>query len=102
LSINLSKKDKLYKDAMETAAESKDAETAEELLQYFVEIGKKECFAACLYTCYELLRPDVILEMAWRNGLQDFAMPYLVQVMREYITKVKQEDSAACEFVGIC
>ncbi len=88
LSLNLSKKDKLYKDAMETAAESKDSETAEDLLQYFIESNKKECFAACLYTCYELLRPDVILELAWRHGLTDFAMPYLVQMLKEYTTKV--------------
>jgi clathrin heavy chain len=27
-----------------------------------------------LYACYDLLRPDVILEMSWRNGLHDFTM----------------------------
>jgi hypothetical protein len=27
-----------------------------------------------LYACYDLIRPDVILEMSWRNGLHDFTM----------------------------
>jgi len=46
------------------------------------------CFSACLYTCYPLLRNDVVLELAWRNGLNDFAMPFFVQTMREMTVKV--------------
>ncbi|NWH46936.1 CLH1 protein, partial [Fregata magnificens] len=46
-SVELCKKDRLYKDAMQYAAESKDAELAEKLLQWFLEEGKQECFAAC-------------------------------------------------------
>ncbi|KAJ3152832.1 hypothetical protein HDU89_001035 [Geranomyces variabilis] len=96
-SITLSKQDKLYKDAMETAAISKDTETAEELLQFFIESDKKECFAACLFTCYDLLRPDVIMEIAWRNGLNDFAMPYFIQVTREYMTKIDKLEKSNTE-----
>lgn len=70
------------------AAESKDAELAETLLQWFLEEGKKECFAACLFASYDLLHPDVVLELAWRHNIMDFAMPYFIQVMREYLTKV--------------
>ncbi len=73
---------------MEYAAESKNAEVAEELLAYFLDKRAFDCFAACLFQCYDLLHPDVILELAWRNNIMDFAMPYLIQVMREYITKV--------------
>lgn len=36
-SIALSKKDNLYKDAMETASQSGDRELAEDLLVYFIE-----------------------------------------------------------------
>ena len=36
-SIALSKKDNLYKDAMETVSQSGDRELAEELLVYFIE-----------------------------------------------------------------
>ncbi|GMN41274.1 hypothetical protein TIFTF001_010502 [Ficus carica] len=80
-SIALSKKDNLYKDAMETASQSGDREFAEELLVYFIEQGKKECFASCLFVCYDLIRVDVALELAWMNNMIDFAFPYLLQVV---------------------
>ncbi|KAF9103187.1 hypothetical protein BGX27_010686 [Mortierella sp. AM989] len=86
--MTLSKQDRLYKDAMEIAAESKDTAVAEELLQYFVESGNKEYFAACLYICYDLARSDVVLELSWRHGLTDFAMPYIVQSTRVYVHKI--------------
>nr|CAD7427687.1 unnamed protein product [Timema monikensis] len=93
-SVELCKKDRLFKDAMEYAAESKNAEVAEELLAWFLEKGSHDCFAACLFQCYDLLHPDVILELAWRHDIMDFAMPYLIQVTREYISKVdKLEES---------
>ncbi len=63
--------------------ESKNGEIAESLLRYFVKIGDKECFAACLYSCYELIEPDVVVELAWRNGLMEFAFPFLIQSMRD-------------------
>ena len=98
---------------MEYAAESKNAEVAEELLAYFLDKKAFDCFAACLFQCYDLLHPDVILELAWRHKIMDFAMPYLIQVnnlsrgiellklthvilqvMREYTSKVdKLEES---------
>lgn len=74
---------------MQYASESKDTELAEELLQWFLQEGKRECFGACLFTCYDLLRPDVVLETAWRHNIMDFAMPYFIQVMKEYLTKVR-------------
>lgn len=73
---------------MQYASESKDVELAEELLAWFLNEDKKECFAACLFTCYDLLRPDVVLETAWRHNIMDFSMPYFIQVMREYLSKV--------------
>jgi len=89
-SVELSKRDNLYADAMKAAAESGDADVVENILRYFVEQGNKECFAACLYACYDLVRPDVVMELAWRNGLTDFAMPYLVQVIKEYTNVVDE------------
>ena len=78
----------LLQDAMEYAAESRDVETAEELMNFFLENNLRECFSACLYQMYDLLRPDVILEFAWKHNIMDFAMPFMIQVMREYTTKV--------------
>ena len=61
-------------DAMETAAQSGDAEIAEELLKFFVEQKERECFAACLFTCYDLIKPDVALEVgATRPTLEPFS-----------------------------
>ncbi|TKS81266.1 Clathrin heavy chain 1 [Collichthys lucidus] len=93
-SVELCKKDKLYKDAMQYASESKDIELAEELLAWFLKEDKKECFAACLFTCYDLLRPDVVLETAWRHNIMDFSMPYFIQVMREYLSKVDKLEAS--------
>src|SRR6218665_117885 len=70
------------------ASESRNIDIAEELIAWFLEDKNFECFAACLFQCYDLLRPDVILELAWRHNIMDFAMPYMIQVMREYTGKV--------------
>ncbi|KAF2842949.1 clathrin heavy chain [Patellaria atrata CBS 101060] len=82
-SIALSKQDKLYKDAIETAAMSGKQEVVEELLRYFVDIGSRECYVGMLYACYDLIRPDVILEMSWRSGLHDFTMPYMINLLSQ-------------------
>eukprot|EP00470_Lotharella_oceanica_P000157 CAMPEP_0170168224 /NCGR_PEP_ID=MMETSP0040_2-20121228/1346_1 /TAXON_ID=641309 /ORGANISM="Lotharella oceanica, Strain CCMP622" /LENGTH=635 /DNA_ID=CAMNT_0010406427 /DNA_START=12 /DNA_END=1919 /DNA_ORIENTATION=- len=87
-SIDLSKKDAMWDDAMKTAESSKDKKLAEGLLYFFVEKKEYECFSACLYTCYELIRPDVVLELAWRNNLVDFVMPYMVQTFTDYSSKM--------------
>jgi clathrin heavy chain len=86
--VALAKADKLYRDAMETAAQSGDREIAEDLLRFFVGDAQPECFAACLFTCYDLVRPDVVLEVAWANGLMDTAMPYMIQFLRDTSQRV--------------
>jgi len=88
-SMDLSKKDELWQDAMETAADSKDPALAETLVSFFVERKLFECFAACLYTCYELIRPDIVLELSWRHGLMDYSMPFMIQTLREYDDKLR-------------
>ncbi|KAH9935862.1 clathrin heavy chain [Epithele typhae] len=87
-SIALSKQDKLYKDTIVTAAASVSSEIAEELLSYFVDIGNKECFAATLYCCFDLLRADIVEEMSWQHGLNDFYMPYKIQRTRSLVDKL--------------
>merc|ERR1712070_213316 len=91
-SIEMSKQDKMYKDCIETARDGGSRDTADKLLRWFVEDDLKECFAACLYTCYDLITPDVALELAWRKNMLDFCMPYLVQVLREYTGRVDALD----------
>lgn len=81
-SISLSKADALFRDAIETAAHSDQPAVAEELLRYFVDTGNKEAYAATLYACYDLLTPEVVMEVSWRHALSDFTMPYQMQHTR--------------------
>ncbi|KAI3390877.1 hypothetical protein diail_8455 [Diaporthe ilicicola] len=82
-SIALSKQDKLWKDAIETSAMSGKTEVVEDLIRYFVDVGNRECYVGMLYACYDLLRPDLILELSWRNGLNDFTMPYMINMLAQ-------------------
>jgi clathrin heavy chain len=91
-SIELSKVDKMYKDAMETARDSANSELVEQLLRFFIDEDMSECFCACLYTCYDYVRPDVALELAWRKNSLDYAMPYLIEVLREYTSRIDALD----------
>ncbi|CAB3245743.1 unnamed protein product [Arctia plantaginis] len=93
-SVELCKKDALYADAMEYASESRQPDVAEELLNWFLERDNYECFSACLYQCYDLLKPDVVIELAWRHNIMDFAMPFLIQTVRELTTKVEKLEEA--------
>jgi clathrin heavy chain len=34
-----------------------------------------------LYACYDLIRPDLVLELSWRHGLNDFTMPYMINML---------------------
>merc|ERR1712048_954266 len=45
---------------------------------------------ACLYHCFDLIPPDVVLELAWRFDLMNLAMPFMVQTVRTLSTKVSQ------------
>ena len=87
-SVQLSKEDRMYKDAIDTCSDSSDQELTEELLRFFVSIKDKACFAATLFTCYDLVRPDVAIELAWRNGYTDFVMPFMIQYMKQLHEKV--------------
>ena len=117
-SVELSKRDKLYKDALQTATESRDQTVSEDLLKFFVEvlslsspllvplpalplsphlstqINNHAAFAATLYTCYDLVRPDVVLEIAWRNKIIDFAFPYIIQYVRDLSVRVDSVEKA--------
>ena len=86
--VKLCKKDSLFKDAMEYAADSRNPQIAEELISWFLENDNHECFAAGTFVMYDMLRPDLILELAWKHNIIDFAMPYLIQSLKEYTQKV--------------
>ena len=87
--IELSKKDEMWADAMDSAAKSGDRDLAEDLLRFFVEKDIKGCFVATLYACYDLVRPDVVLELAWRNKLVDLIVPFMIQTIRETSSRIE-------------
>ncbi len=82
-SVELSKQDSMFKDAMETVCDSSSADQVETLLRYFADSEIKECFCACLFTCYDLVHPDVALELRLEEHSLDCARPYLIENLRE-------------------
>jgi len=48
-----------------------------------VDVGNRECYVGMLYACYDLIRPDTVLEMSWRHGLHDFTMPYMINLLSQ-------------------
>jgi len=79
------------------AAKSGDRDIAEDLLRFFVEKELKPCFVACLYTCYDLLRPDVVMELGWRNGLTELMMPFMIQSVRETSLRIEALEKKEAE-----
>lgn len=86
--LAIAKADKLYKEAIDTVAASTDAELTEELAEFFLESGLREAFTATLFTCFEYFRPDVALEQAWRYGVMDWSMPYMIQTLKEVAGRI--------------
>ncbi|KAL8655707.1 MAG: hypothetical protein Q9210_000729 [Variospora velana] len=88
-SIALSKQDKLFKDAIETAAMSGKNDVVEDLLRYFVDIGSRECYVGMLYACYDLIRLHVVMEVSWRHGLNDFTMPFMINYLSQQASAIE-------------
>mmetsp|Transcript_6616 Transcript_6616/g.19405 ORF Transcript_6616/g.19405 Transcript_6616/m.19405 type:complete len:1731 (-) Transcript_6616:203-5395(-) len=88
-SIDLSKNDRMWKDCIDTANESEDAEIIENLLRFFCDASEKECFCAALYTCFAHVSPDVVLELGWLNGYHHFVMPFFVQTFKRTHTRLQ-------------
>lgn len=89
-SIELSKNDRMWKDCIDTANESEDSDIIEGLLRFFCETSEKECFCACLYTCFTHISPDVALELGWLNGYHNFIMPFFIQTFRQTHLRLKE------------
>lgn len=89
-SLAILREEKLWADAIETAAISQSTEVAEELLNYFVDTNNREGFVALLYTAYHLIRYEVVLELAWMNSLEDLIKPYEISVKKEQYSNVQK------------
>merc|ERR1712085_243799 len=86
--LELSQRDGLFNDCIETARDSGSADLALELLKSFIASKDSEAFTAMLYTCYALLKPDVVLELAWRHNMMSAAMPFMIQSVRQYTSRI--------------
>ncbi|KAF8817835.1 putative clathrin heavy chain, partial [Cardiosporidium cionae] len=87
-SLDVSLGDKQYQDAMITVAASASSSLVEELLRFFTEHDQINCFTACLQICYDFVKPDVAIEMAWKKGWTDAAMPYTIQIIHEFSNRL--------------
>ncbi|CAK7913259.1 clathrin heavy chain [[Candida] anglica] len=88
--ISILKNDKLWADLIKTAAVSKSTKISHELLDYFVETGNRECFVAMLYSCYETIEYDYVLELSWLHDLGNFIKPYEISIAYENQKKLNE------------
>ncbi|KAK2960627.1 putative Clathrin heavy chain 1 [Blattamonas nauphoetae] len=99
--VELAKKDKMYQDAMEASAASKDVKVCEELLRFLAnDIDENEragCFAAALYICFEFLTEDIVMEVAWEANLEEYAKPFQVQQRRNSENKINELEKTVME-----
>jgi hypothetical protein len=58
--------------------------------------GKKECFASCLFICYDLIRPDVALELAWMNNMMDLTTFGVCTLFSTYVPSCTGDGVPAC------
>lgn len=42
-----------------------------------------------LYACYDLIRLDVVMEISWRHGLNDFTMPFMINFMSQQASTIE-------------
>nr|CAD2137764.1 unnamed protein product [Meloidogyne enterolobii] len=96
-SVEICKRDKLYSDAMDYAAESRQPEVVEGLMKFFLQEGLNDCFSALLYKCYDLLKPDIVLELAWKHKIVDCAMPFMIQTVRDFGSRLERLERAEVE-----
>lgn len=89
-SLSILKEEKLWKDAIETAAISQDPKVVEALLTYFVETGNREGFVALLYAAYNLVRIEFVLEISWMNSLEDYIKPFEISIKKEQNDSIKK------------
>ena len=82
--IKFAIENRFYDEAAECAQESGDEARAEVLLRLIcgAEFKDKEIrseiFAVAVSRCDGICAPDVVLELAWRFGMQDFSMPFMI------------------------
>ncbi|ODV81895.1 clathrin heavy chain [Suhomyces tanzawaensis NRRL Y-17324] len=88
--ISILKNDKNWPGLIKTVAISKSTKLAHELLDYFVETGNHECFITLLYSSYEIISYDYVLELSWLHNLGNFIKPYEISIAYENQKKINE------------
>ena len=88
--ISILKADKLWSDLLKVVAISKSPKIARDILDYFVETGNHECFVALLYTSYEYISHDYVMEVSWLHNLSNFIKPYEISIAYENQKKLNE------------
>lgn len=91
-SIELSKLNRMYMDAIDAANCSKDIELVDDLIKFFVDKKDNISFCATLYTCFDLISPDTVIELAWKYQLLDYAIPFIIQYTKNQHELIKEID----------
>lgn len=92
--IQYAVKNRFYDEASTCAAASENGEKCEAMLRMICskefpdEKIRKEIFAVAVSRVDKMVRADVVLELAWRFQMIDFAMPYLIGNMRHMSEKI--------------
>jgi clathrin heavy chain len=87
-------KNRFYDEASSCAAASENGDKCETMLRMICskefpdEKIRKEIFTVAVSRFGKMVRADVVLELAWRFNMIDFAMPYLIGHMRSMGEKI--------------
>ena len=87
-------KNRFYEEASICAATSENGEKCESMLRMICgkefpdEKIRKEIFTVAVSRFGKMVRADIVLELAWRFNMIDFAMPYLIGHMRDMSEKI--------------
>lgn len=92
--IQLAKKFRQYPEAIHIARRSASRELAEDLCEYFLQSLKSpDYFAATLQLCYGLLRPHVVMQMAWLSHSVHEVMPFMIRSVADLTERVEKLES---------
>lgn len=92
-----------YDEASECADCSENGDKCENLLRMICSNEfpdkdiRREIFAVAVARCGHRAHPDVIMELAWRFNMMDFAMPYLIgqlRTMHDRIAELEHQRAA--------
>jgi len=81
--LDMCKKNEFDKDAMVIAKTSKNTKVVTDLLNYFIENKKDDCFGESLFVCYDYIPTETALDMAYKNKLMDQTMPFICKRTKE-------------------